>query len=73
MSYFEVFEKVVKDFGVTTEDALAVVAAVRVVGSKRYDHIQMPKESEELRARICTQCGAPLHGHKCEYCGTEYI
>ena len=24
------------------------------------------------KPRVCTQCGAPLHGHKCEYCGTEY-
>ena len=22
--------------------------------------------------KFCTQCGAPLHGGKCEYCGTEY-
>ena len=20
----------------------------------------------------CVNCGAPLHGHICEYCGTEY-
>lgn len=20
----------------------------------------------------CINCGAPLHGHVCEYCGTEY-
>ena len=20
----------------------------------------------------CVNCGAPLHGNKCEYCGTEY-
>lgn len=20
----------------------------------------------------CKNCGAPLHGHKCDYCGTEY-
>lgn len=20
----------------------------------------------------CINCGAPLHGNKCEYCGTEY-
>lgn len=20
----------------------------------------------------CKQCGAPLHGYKCDYCGTEY-
>ena len=22
--------------------------------------------------KLCTQCGAPLHGCICEYCGTEY-
>ena len=22
--------------------------------------------------RVCSQCGAPLHGNKCEYCNTEY-
>lgn len=21
----------------------------------------------------CVNCGAVLHGHKCEYCGTEYL
>lgn len=26
----------------------------------------------ENRPRVCSQCGAPLHGHTCEYCGTEY-
>lgn len=24
------------------------------------------------KPRMCTQCGAPLHGDKCEYCRTEY-
>lgn len=24
------------------------------------------------KPRLCTQCGAPLHGDKCEYCRTEY-
>jgi len=24
------------------------------------------------KPRLCTQCGAPLHGNKCEYCNTEY-
>lgn len=26
----------------------------------------------EKRPRVCSQCGAPLHGNKCEYCNTEY-
>lgn len=25
-----------------------------------------------MAARICTQCGAPLHGDTCEYCRVEY-
>ena len=28
--------------------------------------------TEKLKPRICTNCGAPLKGLKCEYCGTEY-
>lgn len=28
----------------------------------------MPKK----RPRVCSQCGAPLHGDTCTYCGTEY-
>ena len=25
-----------------------------------------------LEAELCSQCGAPLTGKKCEYCGTRY-
>lgn len=25
-----------------------------------------------MTAKICINCGAPLTGNKCEYCGTEY-
>lgn len=25
-----------------------------------------------MQPKICLQCGAPIHGSKCEYCGTEY-
>lgn len=28
--------------------------------------------TKKLKPRICTNCGAPLKGLKCEYCGTEY-
>ena len=31
-----------------------------------YNHCQSPKIS------ICKQCGAPLQGNVCEYCGTRY-
>lgn len=25
-----------------------------------------------MKAMICERCGAPIHGSRCEYCGTEY-
>ena len=25
-----------------------------------------------MKIKNCINCGAPLHGRKCEYCGTEY-
>lgn len=31
---------------------------------------ETPKEPKPM---ICTRCGAPMNGHKCEYCGTEYL
>ena len=29
-------------------------------------------EYREIKPKLCVRCGAPLHGHKCEYCDTEY-
>lgn len=34
--------------------------------------IDKPLEDKPIVAKICSRCGAPLKGHKCEYCGTEY-
>ena len=31
--------------------------------------IETPKEKKVFVS--CPNCGAPLHGHKCDYCGTE--
>ena len=25
-----------------------------------------------MKAKMCINCGAPLHSNVCEYCGTEY-
>lgn len=33
---------------------------------------QSETSTKPLTAQICTQCGAPLHGNRCEYCDTEY-
>jgi len=29
-------------------------------------------QPRKLKRRICSACGAPLHGLVCEYCGSEY-
>ncbi len=34
--------------------------------------IKEPEESKVLQPLECKNCGAPLHGSRCEYCGTEY-
>ena len=34
--------------------------------------IEAPETKEYKKVKICSQCGAPLHGCRCEYCGTEY-
>jgi hypothetical protein len=28
--------------------------------------------NKPLQPQICTQCGAPLNGNRCDYCGTKY-
>lgn len=30
------------------------------------------KNNEKEKIKNCVNCGAPLHGKKCEYCDTEY-
>lgn len=34
--------------------------------------IKEPEEPKVLQPLECKNCGAPLHGSRCEYCGTEY-
>ena len=29
--------------------------------------------TKEINALTCKNCGAPLNGNKCEYCGTQYV
>ena len=34
--------------------------------------VQPKVEYRELKPKLCSCCGAPLHWNKCEYCGVEY-
>lgn len=50
-----------------------IIEAVRALGNAARGitgdiEVTLP----EKRPRLCSQCGAPLHGHTCTYCGTEY-
>lgn len=44
------------------------------VGGIKYSETQgsLSMEPSQLRVINCKNCGAPLHGSICEYCGTEY-
>lgn len=35
-------------------------------------HYEQEPIYRELLPQVCKCCGAPLHNHKCEYCGVEY-
>ena len=44
--------------------------SVQVIELGRRD-LQASQE-KTITAKTCKNCGAPLRGNKCDYCGTEY-
>lgn len=50
-----------------------VIEAMRMLGdAARGITGDIKATTPEKRPRVCSQCGAPMHGEICEYCGTEY-
>ena len=50
-----------------------LIEAIRVLGDAVRGFSGTHKTIEPVKKpRTCSQCGAPLHGNKCEYCNTEY-
>lgn len=50
-----------------------LMEALRELGNAFKGIVGSPKTiALRKKPRVCSQCGAPLHGHKCDYCGTEY-
>ena len=50
-----------------------VTEAVRRLGDAFKGIVGSPKTiALRKEPRLCSQCGAPLVGDKCEYCKTEY-
>ena len=50
-----------------------LMEALRELGNAFKGIVGSPKTiALRKKPRLCTQCGAPLHGNKCEYCRTEY-
>ena len=42
-----------------------------VCGGNDWDPVNDIKQTH-IDPQICSRCGAPLHGNRCEYCETEY-
>ena len=53
------------EVAVTEEEVGEAVA--KAIG-ERFRYLQ---EKMKHSTTNCPNCGAPLHGHKCDYCGTE--
>ena len=61
------------DMGEVAFTFKAVTEAVIRLGDAFKGSVGSPKTiALRKKPRVCSQCGAPLHGHTCEYCGTEY-
>ena len=54
------------EVAVTEEEVGEAVA--KAIG-ERFRYLQ---EKMKHSTTNCPNCGAPLHGHKCDYCGTEH-
>ena len=39
---------------------------------ERYNALDLGPPSN-IYPQICSRCGAPVKGSRCEYCGTEYL
>ena len=52
-----------------------IVEAQRRLADAFKGLVWSPKTISSVRGMkplICTQCGAPLHSERCEFCGTQY-
>lgn len=65
-------EQYIVDFGEDIDNALNTVKTLRRVETRRVlvDDEQTIEKITSLTN--CKNCGAPLTGTKCEYCGTDY-
>lgn len=54
-----------KEVAITEEEVGEAVA--KAIG----EHFRYLQEKMKHSTTNCPNCGAPLHGHKCDYCGTE--
>lgn len=64
-------EQCLFDFGEDIDNALKTVKTLRKVETCR---AWVDDQTIEKTTRLtnCKNCGAPMAGTKCEYCGTEY-
>lgn len=64
-------EQYIVDFGEDIDTALNTVKTLRMVETRR---VLIDDKTIEKNTKLtnCKNCGAPLTGTKCEYCGTDY-
>ena len=54
------------DFGIDYTEAVEIFS-----NNKKIATLYSTEKEEKIK-RNCQNCGAPLHGRECEYCGTRY-
>jgi CRISPR/Cas system-associated exonuclease Cas4 (RecB family) len=57
-----------KDYSIELAEASRVLIGLTI---KQITKIKSNEEAAH-RPTNCKNCGAPLHGNKCEFCDTEY-
>lgn len=53
----------------------SLLYAVRIITERELDQDDSAGQTckhKQRKLTNCKNCGAVLHGNKCEYCGTEY-
>jgi len=57
----------------TIQDTLNRMIEEEIKDAKKLSDVPEISIDSIPKPLLCPNCGAPLHGHKCEYCDTEFI
>ena len=57
----------------TIQDTLNRMIEEEIKDAKKLSDVPEISIDSIPKPLLCPNCGAPLHGHKCEYCDTEFV